>query len=437
MNNPSQKGNHVQLISSILIISVILTGISGKINLGFANVGRLIIFLLGILFISAFIEKNHNLTLIIDDNLLSKPGMRHKQTENFRMISIIMLSSGIMMLLIGSYFLGQRNYTLFTSFTCISFWIIGMLVGRTINGSNIEGKRGSEWRYLKDEEKKSHFSQLKAWLDGSSNSTISSIQQDKIIKQREIFNEIIVKQINQIKPFKDTISILEEAEDILERLYVVVLKPAYIDWLNSVESYIDKGNMKKSNMLELIKRLLTINVLDILLEELSRPKWENTRLFLQILEERFKSERYLSGHNLVSDSQDNRISPYSSDNKLSEQNENMGSFVRFVSWQAMQWDEYQFSSGWLNFLKAQYLIIINQEIYSELNSDHPLIKYIQEIKNNYQEWCFMISEVFSNKPVPESSIIAKKIINEIRLMDTGHFSLDLVVLTYWAHDKLV
>jgi hypothetical protein len=179
MNNPSQKGNHVQLISSILIISVILTGISGKINLGFANVGRLIIFLLGILFISAFIEKNHNLTLIIDDNLLSKPGMRHKQTENFRMISIIMLSSGIMMLLIGSYFLGQRNYTLFTSFTCISFWIIGMLVGRTINGSNIEGKRGSEWRYLKDEEKKSHFSQLKAWLDGSSNSTISSIQQDK------------------------------------------------------------------------------------------------------------------------------------------------------------------------------------------------------------------------------------------------------------------
>ena len=44
---------------------------------------------------------------------------------------------------------------------------------------------------------------------------------------------------------------------------------------------------------------------------------------------------------------------------------------------------------------------------------------------------------FSNRRIPDSSIIAESIINEVRRMDTGHFNSDLVTITYWAYDKLV
>jgi len=435
----SNDGNF-QLIFAIISITVILIGISGKVNLGFANLGRLILFLIGILLIAIFIEMNHNLTLIIDSKILAKPGMITKQTENFRRISFIMLVFGMVMFLIGFYFIGLRKYALFTSFTSISLWTIGMLLGRTINGGSIHTKGNVEWKFMKEEEKTSHYSQLKAWLDGSSNNTISSIQQDKIINQREIFDEMIIKQTKQPKRFRDTINSLEESEDMLEYLYSIELKSAYTDWLDGAERYIEQGNIKNTNMRELIKRLLTINVLDILLEELSIPTWGNTRLFLQILEEKIKSERYLSGHSLVNDTLDNRISlqsKFSSENKLSKLDENMGNFVRFVSWQALQWDEYQFSSGWLNFIKTQYQIISHNDMYNDITSEHPLVKHVPKVKDNYQEWCYTISEVFSNKRIPDSSIVAESIINEVQRMDTGHINIDLVTITYWTYDKLV
>ena len=429
-----------QLIFAIICITVILIGISGKINLGFANIGRLILFLIGILLVATFIEMNHNLTLIIDSKILSEPGMITKQTENFRQISLIMLGFGVVMFLMAFYFIGQRKYAFFTSFASISLWTFGTLIGRTINGVSINTKGSMEWKFMKDEEKISYYSQLKAWLDGSSNNTISSIQQDKIINQRVIFDDIIRKQTKLPKRFKDTINSLDESEDMLEYLYSIELKSGYTDWLDGAERYIEDGNIRNTNMRELIKRMLTINVLDILLQELSMPDWRNTRLFLQILEEKIKSERYLSGHSLVNDTLDNRISlqsKFSSENKLSKLHEDMGNFVRFVSWQALQWEEYRFSSGWLNFLKTQHQIISNSSTYNDVNIEHPLVKHIPKVKENYQEWCYTISEVFSNRRIPDSSIIAESIINEVRRMDTGHFNSDLVSITYWAYDKLV
>ena len=90
----------------------------------------------------------------------------------------------------------------------------------------------------------------------------------------------------------------------------------------------------------------------------------------------------------MNDNLDSRISlqsKFSSENKLSKLHEDMGNFVRFVSWQALQWEEYRFSSGWLNFIKTQHQIIANSSMYNDVNSEHPLIKHIPKVKENYQD----------------------------------------------------
>ena len=420
-----------------------MTGASGVFEASLANIGRLIVFTVGVMILAVIVEANHRLSELVDSKISDLPGMEIRYKENRQLINIILGFVILIFLLLSVRYLGMRNYLLFTlAMTCFAA-ITGTTLARQLGISKI-GQSGSNAPF-KPEQKAREYKQLKFWLDGDTSTVISSFQTDKIQRQRDLFVEEIEKHISDPNVFVATISSLEEfldnskdePDDFIERLFTQELKGAHSEWLSGALEYIQAGRIQ--NMRDLLGRLLTLPVLIKLLEVLSTNKstylkWESTRIanfFVKLLRQSERSLKLLQGYGFSGGASDERIGL-----ELSYTPE-YDEFILFLSKSSFAHEQYDFSPWWL--LKARLLIDISSPLSLGRDSnthDSPLKAYKNVAAENFEEWCSCLSKCFSDQIEHESNSAVSDTLIEIKNLQTTTYDQDLILISWWAYQRL-
>lgn len=441
-NDPTPTTPIGSIFLSIASLGLILIGATGIFDLNLANVGRLMVFGFGVFILSLSIELRHKISELLDSNLSDRPGMETRYRENRTIISIIMWLTICLSFMLSLLALSSRKFEQFTlMLTCFTV-LLGVILARHFGGAKFTN--GSS-QAINLEHKNREYQQLKYWLDGDSSTVISAVQLDRIQRQRDLFELETERIIDDPLVFNATLTTLEEfledtvdePDDFIEKLWNKEFKSVHTDWLTGAVEYVKQGRIRQ--MRELLGRLLTLPALIKLLQAISSPQtvdldWEWQRkanIFRNLLKQCERSVKLLQGYGFSSYSPDERVGILFSNNPQYDE------FVLFLAHNSSRWDQYEFSPWWL--LKARLLIDYAAPLEKESDSRHrnsPLQRHISSVTEDFEEWCFCVSEYLSDKTALNYDSAIVDTTKQILQLRTMTFDQDLILVSWWAYQRL-
>ena len=440
--DPAQTTPIGSTFLSIASLVLIIIGATGIFDLNLANVGRMLVFGFGVFLLSLSIELRHKISELLDSNLSDRPGMETRYRENRMIISIIMWLIICLSFMLSLLALSSRKFEQFTlMLTCFTV-LLGVVLARHFGGAKFPN--GSS-QAINLEHKAREYQQLKYWLDGDSSTVLSAVQLDLIQRQRDLF-ELETERITQDPlVFKATLATLEEfleatvdePDDFIELLWNKEFKSVHTDWLTGAVEYVKKGRIRQ--MRELLGRMLTLPALIKLLQAISSPQtveldWELPRkanLFRNLLKQCERSVKLLQGYGFTSYSPDERVGMLFSNNPQYDE------FVLFLAYNSSRWDQYEFSPWWL--LRSRLLIDLAAPLEKQSDSTYqnsPLIRHISSAVEDFEEWCFCVSEHLSDKTSINYDSAIFDTTQQILQLRTMTFDQDLILISWWAYQRL-
>jgi hypothetical protein len=427
---------------SITSLGLIIIGATGIFDLNLANVGRLLVFGFGVFLLSLSIELRHKISELLDSNLSDRPGMETRYRENRMIISIIMWLIICLSFMLSLLALSSRKFEQFTlMLTCFTV-LLGVVLARHFGGAKFTDGFSQA---VNQEHKNREYQQLKYWLDGDSSTVISAVQLDHIQRQRDLFEQETERVIDDPHVFKATLTTLEEfledtvdePDDFIELLWNKEFKSVHTDWLTGAVEYVKQGRIRQ--MRELLGRLLTLPVLIKLLQAISSPQtveldWElgrKSNLFRNLLKQCERSVKLLQGYGFTSYSPDERVGMLFSNNPQYDE------FVLFLAYNSSRWDQYEFSPWWL--LRSRLLIDLAAPLEKKSDSAYlnsPLKRHIPSAAEDFEEWCFCVSEYLSDKTSINYDSAIVDTTQQILQLRTMTFDQDLILVSWWAYQRL-
>lgn len=441
-NDPARTTPIGSAILSIASLGLIIIGATGIFDLNLANVGRLMVFGFGVFLLSLSIELRHKISELLDSNLSDRPGMETRYIKNRMIINIMMWLTIFLSFMLSLLALSSRKFEQFTLMLACFTVLLGVVLARHFSGTKIIDGTS---QVISLEHKNREYQQLKYWLDGESSTVISAVQLDRIQRQRDLFELETQRIIGDPLIFNATLSTLEEfledtvdePDDFIELLWNKEFKSVHTVWLTGAVEYVKQGRVRQ--MRELLGRLLTLPALIKLLQAISSPQtfdldWEWQRkanIFRNLLKQCERSVKLLQGYGFSSYSPDERVGILFSNNPQYDE------FVLFLAHNSSRWDQYEFSPWWL--LKARLLIDLAAPNENKSESGHlnsPLHRHISSVTENFEEWCFCVSEYLSDKTAINHDSAIVDITKQILRLRTMNFDQDLILVSWWAYRNL-
>jgi len=423
---------------SLISISVIMImlGLMGEdIFLNIAVSGPLIIMGIGAFFLLFTIESRHGFSQKIDIRIGNLKGLETSNKSNGKFIETGIFFLSVLMFLTSIYSLSVRNYTLFVISLFFGSSLLGIITGRYLGSTIGVSETDNTWDNLNKTAKHGEYLQMKSWLKGELKENLSLIQKQKIEQQKEIFLDEIKSKLSNFESSKDLISKLndslkEESGDIAEKLFINVLKKSYNNWLSDINDF-TKDNKDSFVRKSLVALLLLPSIYE-LLSYLSKPNsGENSKLFDYLLACSGRFAIQLDSVDLIIGGSENASSDASILYNLTDKS--LQKFINFISIKSIHSSDYDFAPWWLLNIRSMIMTMNETQLSENISS---LSVYSSYVKDNIEDWCFTLSEVFGGKFPLDKSSDSSKVIMQIYNRNSGVFEYDLIRLTWQAYQSL-
>jgi len=422
---------------SISVVMILLGLIGEDIFLNIAVSGPLLLVGIGAFFLLFTIESRHAISQKIDIIIGNKKGLEISIKSNEQFIEAVMFLLSVLLFLTSIYSLSVGNYSLFVISLFFGNSLLGIIAGRHLGSSLGESATEKDWNELDNSAKYSEYLQMKLWLKGELKENLSLLQKQKIEQQKEIFLEEIKSKLANFESSKALISELNTSirkegreDDIAEKLFINVLKKSYNNWLSDIND-ITKDNKDSIFRKSLIALLLLPSIYE-LLSYLSKPNsGENSELFDCLLACTGRFAIQIDCVDLFIGGSENAsfdaFITYNSNHKYIQK------FINFISIKSIHSSDYDFTPWWLLNIRSMIMPMNEAQLSENISS---LSIHSNHVKENIDEWCFTLSEVFSGKFPLDNSSDSSKTIMQIYDRNSGVFEYDLIRLTWQAYQSL-
>ena len=443
--NLEKRGNISPPHLSLALFSVLamISGILGHgIIIKIAVSGPLIISSLGVFLLIFTVEARHGLSQVIDSKITSFKGLETSFKEVRWKLEVSYVLASVLFFLISIIFLSNRTYSGFVLFLMLSSAMLAVTLGRHFGSSINTIATMNSWDELSQNDKYHEYQQLKEWLNGDANEKLSYIQEKNIERQKDIFLEYIKSELSNESSSRLLFTSLEEADDLIERLFSVTLKELYNVWLVDIlQIQLKTRHYKVRNSLI---ALLLFPIIYDLLSHMSEPKrGENSELLNKILTRAGQFAIELDSLDILVDversiSGSAGVHNSSIDTELQE-------FIKFIALKSSMYPRYEFSPWWLLNIRTRLLGLPDFSEWAEKRLVSRLTQHSLQVKNHIEDWCFLLSEHFEGNRVTglsfdkaelESTQWASKTIEIIIEQQSNSLDLDLLKLTWSAFIEL-
>ena len=412
------------------MIAIILGLTNEDFILNYAVFGPLIIFSIGAFILMVLIESRHNTSDRLDIFILTIIGASSSQDKRTtrNLISLGFTALSLQFAIISIFFLAQFNQTGFGLTLLFSLIFMGLTVGRIIDKAVGEKSSIISWPQMDPKERILEIAALGKWLKGRER--LSQTQEKKIAEQKMKFRDRMLSILDDNNKSNAMLSSLDEIEDV-EEIIVGELRSEYTDWLDeSMDVFSHDSNLKDS-----LLSLLLLPMISELLGHLARHDIGSDVLFNRLLSlvgkyairldcvDIFDHDVRLSANLGISDG---------------EGEPDLQRFVRLVSVSAAKHEQFTWSPWWILNLRFRMNLLMTSPEWSGIeSSDFGGVDSL-EISNNFDDWCFIISEFDSLRQDEDSDISnsLQTILKKIKSSSRGLPINDVLKVTWLASNKL-
>ena len=425
------------LVPVLVGVFAIVSGLSNQdLLFQIAVSGPILILCLGLLLVTFTVESRHHPSKKFDSMLNSSTNQDIQQTHT--LISAMFILSSLLLLLFSTICLSNQYYSLFALSSSSSLCLIGLFFGR-IFGANV-GETSAEikWSELPEIDKVAEYAALWRWLKFDWNSEVSNLQQQKIDQQKHFFVQKMKSILADEKEFLALIDTLEgqsqtKLSDIEEILFEQTMREAYTAWLSGAQT--SAIRQKDFDVMNTLTALLLLPTIIELLSHLGKGGSGSAKLFNRLLDLIGKYTNRLNCNDMLDlESNVSSISAISDPELDSELQE----FIRLVALYASQKPEYDFSPWWLINLRSRMRVEMVSALWDEVGSDVRKKPLVNDIENDFVEWCYELSQFDSISEISPSGFSSKfsKIVAKANNSESNISIGSVVQLTWLAHLKL-
>ena len=236
----------ILVLTSSLLIGFGLSG--NDIFLNIAVSGPLIIIGLSGIPLLLAIESRHMISEKIDNTLSEIPGLNTKGSPNQVFIQLLFFFSCLILLLLSTLFLSERDYIMFSITLFMGCCIFGVVVGRSF-GKNIgENSKPDTFSNLDESAKQEEYLHFKKWLSGDLRENLSSIQSRKMEEQKLYFLKETQKITSDYVRIHELMNELKIAinepgkvvNNITEKIFVDIYGNFHNNWLEGLLKFNEK-----------------------------------------------------------------------------------------------------------------------------------------------------------------------------------------------------
>ena len=437
-SDKNRKMSFAHLALMLLGVFTIISGISGHgILFNIAVSGPLMWFSLGIFIIFFVIESRHGISQSIDSKLTKIRGLETSNKEISLKLELVMIFGSLILTLGSIYFLSIRLYSSFVMCLSFSSVLLATMIGRKFGSSVGESERSDSWEYLDKNSKMKEYKQLKDWLKGDLNETLSIAQEDKIKLQKNIFLMKIKSGLVNYEKSKKTIEDLSNAKDeveLVEILFSDIMKKSYSEWLIGAIEYSTKR--KEYAVKNAIEALLLLPSVIELMAYISAPRSSgDAKLFNRLLTVSAQFAKRLHSFDLLLDG--GLSIPNSTEGTNKQIDINIQEFIKFMSLKASMNGEYEFSPWWLINIRSIMEAIPDLDSWNDEKSAPTMLSiFIPPITKEMGDWCALLSEFFNGTEYVDESHELSKVISHLFDLQTGDYITDILKLTWYSYQKL-